>query len=401
MEAENSTANLKLGHLGGPVARRPHRWVKWVVALLVIAALLGIWQARAPIDVEVLTVASAYPYLGATVLNATGYVVAQRKASVGSKANGRLVWLGVREGSKVKAGEILARLESADVEAQAGQAEANVGVARAGLVQAEAELFEAERLHRRALELSQKNFVSVSALDEALARLRRARAGVSSAKASVKSAEAAARAANVAVDQTRIRAPFDGVVLTKNANVGDVITTYSAAADSKGAVVTMADMATLEVEADVSEAALAKVKIGQSCEIQLDALPEERFRGEVIRIVPTVDRAKASVMTKIRFLAPDPRILPEMSAKVAFLTHAMADTQRKPVVAVHKDALVKRGKETLAFIVRDDRLHQTRIEVGAAIGELVMVKGLAIGNKVVRKPSNKIHDGLAVRIAQK
>ena len=120
MEAENSTANLKFGH-GGPVARRSRSGVKWVVALLVIVVLLGIRQARAPIDVEVLTVASAYPYLGATVLNATGYVVAQRKASVGSKANGRLVWLGVREGSKVKAGEILARLESADVEAQAGQ----------------------------------------------------------------------------------------------------------------------------------------------------------------------------------------------------------------------------------------------------------------------------------------
>jgi RND family efflux transporter MFP subunit len=373
----------------------------WALAAVLIVAFFGVRALRAPVEVEVVAVASAYPYLGATLLNSTGYVVAQRKASVGSKASGRLVWLGVREGSRVKAGEVLARLESADVEAQAGQSTANVDVARAAREQAEAELFEAARLQRRADELARQHFVSVAALDEAEARLRRARAAVNSASAAIQAAAAAARASAVAVDQTRIRAPFDGVVLTKNANVGDVITTYSAAADSKGAVVTMADMGTLEVEADVSEAALAKVAIGQSCEIQLDALPDARFRGEVIRIVPTVDRSKASVMTKIRFLSPDPRILPEMSAKVAFLSHPMQETQRRSVVAVHKDALVRRGTRTVAYVVRDGHLREVRVETGAPIGDLVAVKGVAVGDTLVRKPGERIKDGLAVRIAQR
>lgn len=380
---------------------RSRRGLLWAAAAVLIVAFFAVRSARAPVEVEVVAVATAYPYLGATVLNSTGYVVAQRKASVGSKANGRLVWLGVREGTRVKAGEVLARLESADVEAQAGQSAANVGVARAAKLQADAELFEATRLQRRADELSRKNFVSASALDEADARLARARAAVASASAAIRAAVAGARASAVAVEQTRIRAPFDGVVLTKNANVGDVITTYSAAADSKGAVVTMADMGTLEVEADVSEAALAKVAIGQSCEIQLDALPDERFRGEVIRIVPTVDRSKASVMTKIRFLAPDPRILPEMSAKVALLSHPMKDTERRAVVAVHKDALLRRGNETVAYAVRAGHLSEVRVEAGAPIGDLVAVKGVAVGDKLVRKPDARIKDGLAVRIAQR
>lgn len=381
--------------------RRARGWILWTGAALLLAAFLGIRTLNAPRDVEVLTVAQAYPYLGATLLNSTGYVVAQRKASVGSKANGRLVWLGVREGSRVRAGEILARLESADVEAQAAQSAANVGVAQAAKRQAEAELFEAGRLQRRAEELSRQNFVSASALDEADARLARARAAVASADAAIRAAEAAARASAVAVDQTRIRAPFDGVVLTKNANVGDVITTYSAAADSKGAVVTMADMATLEVEADVSESSLAKVRIGQSCEVQLDALPDERFRGEVIRLVPTVDRSKASVMTKIRFVSPDPRVLPEMSAKVAFLSRPMKDGERRPVVAVHRDALVRRGARTVAFAVRNGRLAEVGVTAGAAIGDLVAIQGIAVGEKLVRRPTPDLRDGLAVRIASR
>ena len=146
-------------------------------------------------------------------------------------------------------------------------------------------------------------------------------------------AEANARNAEVAVDYTQIRAPFDGVILSKSANVGDMVTPFSSAADSKGAVVTMADMSTLEVEADVSESSLAKIRVGQPCEITLDALPGERFRGRISRMVPTVDRAKATVMTKVQFEAIDPRVLPEMSAKVSFLSQ---DVTRGAAAAAHR-----------------------------------------------------------------
>src|SRR4029078_3148129 len=142
---------------------------------------------------------------------------------------------------------------------------------------------------------------------------------------------------------TQVRAPFAGVVLTKNANVGDIVTPFSSAADSKGAVVTMADMSTLEVEADVSESSLEKVKAGQPCEIVLDALPDGRFRGTISRMVPTVDRAKATVMTKVRFNELDPRVLPEMSAKVSFLSRAIGAEDQRPLAAVNPDAIVERG----------------------------------------------------------
>ena len=143
---------------------------------------------------------------------------------------------------------------------------------------------------------------------------------MANASATISAAEANARNSQVAVDYTIIRAPFDGVILSKSANVGDLVTPFSNAADSKGAVVSMADMSTLEVEADVSESSLAKVKVGQPAEIVLDALPDSRFRGRISRMVPTIDRAKATVMTKVKFDEIDPRMLPEMSAKVSFLT---------------------------------------------------------------------------------
>ncbi len=133
----------------------------------------------------------------------------------------------------------------------------------------------------------------------------------------------------VSVDYTQIRAPFDGVILSKSANVGDMVTPFSSAADSKGAVVSMADMSTLEVEADVSESSLAKISVGQPVEITLDALPDVRFRGRISRMVPTVDRAKATVMTKVRFDAIDPRVLPEMSAKVSFLSQDVTPEQQR------------------------------------------------------------------------
>ena len=166
--------------------------------------------------------------------------------------------------------------------------------------------------------------MSQASHDEVLGRYDRAQAAVNSAQAAVRAAEANRRAAEVAVEQTVIRAPFDGVVLTKNANVGDTITPFSSALDTKGAVVTMADMSTLEVEADVSESNLEKVHVDQPCMIELDALPSVRFEGYVSRMVPTVDRTKATVMTKIRFRELDPRILPDMSAKVAFLSRPLS-----------------------------------------------------------------------------
>jgi len=384
-----------------PAPTRRKRW-RWLAAVL-FAAGAGYWAFahNAPVAVEVAAVSQAYPSQAHTLLNATGYVVAQRKAAVASKATGRLEWLNVREGSQVKAGEILARLESNDVRAQMQQAAAGVRVAQANLEQGTAELKDAARALERSRDLLAQKFVSPAAHDIAVARHEKAQAGLSGFKAAVAVAEANLRVAEVAVEQTLIRAPFDGVVLTKNANVGDVITPFSSALGSQAAVVTMADMTTLEVEADVSEANLAKVKLGQPCEIQLDALPGQRFRGTVQRTVPTVDRAKATVLVKVRFVDSDPRILPEMSAKVAFLETEMPAAERTARTVVQPAAIVERGGTSVVFVIKGDTVSQVAVRSGMQIGDLVEVTGVAAGDKVVVRPPEKLRDGSRVAVATK
>ena len=383
--------------------RRSRRWL-WVTLLALAVAAGGIAYSRmsAVQEVEIATVTTAYPSQAIALLNATGYVVAQRKASVGSKATGRLEWLGVQEGSKVKQGELIARLENLDVNALLNQAQANVQVARANLEQGQAELRNAELELNRARDLVDRKFLSQSAYDQARARYDRAQATIAGYRLRSVWPRPNRRNAEVAVEQTLIRAPFDGVVLTKNANVGDVITTFSAAVDTKGAVVTMADMSTLEVEADVSESNLQKAKVGQPVEIQLDALPDTRFRGEVARIVPTVDRAKATVLVKVKFIERDERVLPDMSAKVTFLERDLREGERTARTAVPPSAIVTRDGETAVFVVEGDRVRRARIETGATLGEVVEVKsGVKPGEKIVLKPAENLADGAQVKVATK
>ena len=369
-----------------------------VVAVLVAAAIVYFRLAAAPSEVETATVTMAYPSQSFTVLNATGYVVAQRKAAVASKATGRMVWLGVQEGSRVRKDDVIARLEDLDVKATSEQAAANVQVARANLAQGQAEQKDAETALKRSQGLLAEGFVSQASHDIAVARYNKSTAQIASLQAAIAAALANLRGAQVAVEQTLIRAPFDGVVLTKAANVGDIVTPFSSASDSKGAVVTMADMTTLEVEADVSESSLFKVHIGQPVEIQLDALPDKRFRGEVSRTVPTVDRSKATVMTKIRFLEPDARVLPEMSAKAAFLSKEVGDAERTARPAVNPAAITKRDGRDVVFVVKEGRLAEVQIETGAKIGDLVEIRrGPQPGEKVVLRPLDKLRDGAVVK----
>ncbi len=379
---------------------------RWGLPLLFIAlagaAIFAIVrQMGASLVVETATVSLAYPSQNYTLLNATGYVVAQRKAAISSKATGRLEWLGVLEGSKVKKDELIARLESRDVAATLGQAEANVKVAQANLEQGKAELLDANNALRRANELLAQKYVAASTVDSAQARVSKARAAMAGMEAAITAAKANAQVARVALDQTQIRAPFDGVILTKNANVGDNITPFSAAADSKGAVVTLADMDTLEVEADVSESNIAKIRTDQPAEIQLDAFPDLRLAGVVSRMVPTLDRTKATLLVKVRFVEREPRVLPDMSAKVAFLSQAVPPEQKKPVLAVQAAALTKRDGKQVAFVLKDGKLHQVAVTSGRKIGELMEVSGLANGDKVVLNPGDKFADGMPAAVAKK
>jgi HlyD family secretion protein len=383
---------------------RPRRKWLWLGAIMLLAIIGGGWFAFQPraITVQTTPIVTTYPSQQFVVINATGYVVAQRKAAISSKVSGRLEWLGVAEGSRVKAGDVIARLDKSDVQARVEGARANVQIARATLEQAQAEDRDAASSLKRTRDLIAQKSVSGSALDTAKARADRAVAGIASARATLAAAEASARNSQVAVDYTVIRAPFDGIILSKSANVGDRVTPFSSAPDSKGAVVSMADMSTLEVEADVSESSLSRVRVGQACEISLDALPDVRFRGTVSRIVPKVDRAKATVMTKVRFDAIDSRVLPEMSAKVSFLSQPVTAEQQKPLTAVHPDALAPRDGKTVVFVVRDGKTAEVAVTPGRKIGDLTAITGeVKTGEKAVLKPGLELSAGAQVRAAAK
>src|SRR5689334_2450951 len=397
-------AKLRIDRALAPLRRRRRRrWIVFAILALAVIAGAGWYLARPRVQaVQTTPIVTAFPSQQFVVLNATGYVVAQRKAAISSKATGRLEWLGVAEGSRVKAGDVIARIDNRDVVAQAQSAEANVGATRAALEQARVEQKNADVELARNQDLVAKGFISQSALDTARARADRARAGVANADATLRAASANARNAQVAVDYTEIRAPFDGVILSKSANVGDLVTPFSSATDSKGAVVSMADMSTLEVEADVSESSLSKVSVGQPAEIVLDALPDIRFRGHISRMVPTVDRAKATVMTKVRFDTIDPRVLPEMSAKVSFLTQEVSADQQKPLVAVNPDAIVQRDGRTVVFVVRDGRAVAVPVTPGVRVGDTTAIAGDAKpGEKAVLRPVPSLANGALVTPATK
>ena len=255
-----------------------------------------------------------------------------------------------------------------------------------------------------------QGFVSPQAVDQVRTRAASAQAAVGTARAAIDTARAAVGQATaniklqqVNADYTEIRAPFDGVVLVKNANVGDIITPFSSAAGSQGAVVTMADMSTLEVEADVSEGNLARVSIGQPVEITLDAFPESRFRGKVGGIVPTVDRAKATVMTKIQFEKLEPRILPQMSAKVTFLSQRADDADQKPVLAVNPAAVVERDGNKVVFRIAGDKVEAVPVTPGRNLGDMVEVPGaaLASGERLVLSPPEAVRGGTRLRVVTK
>lgn len=383
------------------VPRHRGRLLKTAAVLLVAAAVALLLIRRGGVTVETATVVQVFPTQSFTQLNASGYLVAQRKAAVASKITGRLEWLGVEEGSRVKAGQVLARLESWDLAAALDQARAALETAQAGLEQARAERDDAQLNFQRQQQLIGQGIVARAEYDTAEARHRRAVAGLSGAEAAGRAAAAALRGAQAAYGYAEIRAPFDGVVLTKNADVGDIITPLGAASTSKAAVVTMADLSSLEVEADVAESSLALVRPGQPCEILLDALPGVRLRGQVHTIVPTADRSKASVLVKVRMLDRDLRALPEMSAKVAFLSRAATAEDQRPRTAVMHEAVSGQGQDGRLYRIVDNRATAVNVGVGPRQGELVEVTGVQPGDRVVLRPLQKITDGTPVKVLEK
>lgn len=404
--AEDDISKLKIASgIKIPQTIRRRKWVYRVAGLMLVAAavislyFLGVLRPAA--TVQTTTISRIYPSQTFTLLNASGYVAAQRKAAVASKVTGRLVSLLVEEGSSVKKGQIIARLENEDAVAAYEQASAQQEVAEARLAEAQAEMELVTLTLNRNRQLRERRIISQAEFDNIAARHKRALAAVDSGEAAVKAAAASLKGAQVNVEYSLIRAPFDAVVLTKNADVGDIVTPLGAAANAKAAVVTIADMNSLQVEADVSESNLGLIKVGQPCEIQLDALPENRFAGFIHMIVPTADRSKTSVLVKVSFVAPDRRILPEMSAKVAFLARPINPGEEQARTAVHRAALPETDKPQVLFVVQGDYVRETPVRVGEVFGDMVeILSGAAAGEKAVLRPS-RLKDGAKIKIAEK
>jgi RND family efflux transporter MFP subunit len=308
----------------------------------------------------------------------------------------------VEEGSRVRKGDAIARLENEDSRAALNRARANVNLARSTLDQVKAELEDAQINHRRNEQLVAKGFVAQSTVDASEARYKRAKATVAAQEAAIRAGEAAVEEAEVLVEYSNIRAPFDGVVLTKNADIGDIVTPLGAAANAKAAVVTMADMSSLQVEVDVSESNISQVRVGQPCEIRLDAFPDLRIKGVVHMIVPTADRTKASVLVKVAFKEMDPRVLPEMSAKVAFLSRAVQPGEEKPLQAVPVSAVISRGGQSVVFLLDGDRVAERPVRTGRRVDTMVEVlEGLGAEDKVVVNPGSDLKAGARVKIPEK
>ena len=393
MEAKNADLSaLRINRSAEPAAAARSRvpLTLALVAVGIVAVGLAVVLARRTFsggpEVRLAPATLMSPAQASAVLVASGYVVAQRKAAVASKGTGRLVYLGVVEGDRVRTGQVIARLEDSDVRAQLAQAEANLQLSQADLRNSQASL-------ARNRMLRDSNYASQAGLDSAESHYLQVKSGIAVAEATVEGAK-------VALENTVIRAPFDGTVLTKNADVGEVVAPLAASAFSKAAVVTIADLGSLQVEADVAEANLSGVSVGQPCEIVLDAYPDRRYPGYVAKIVPTADRAKATVQVKVAFRSYDSRVLPEMSAKAHFLpprTHAAADTQ--PLLTVPLNAVVQRGGRTVAYTVESGRAVEVPVTIGRRVGMAVAVlQGLAVGTLVIDSVGERVQPGVSVTV---
>jgi RND family efflux transporter MFP subunit len=391
--------------------RRRKRILAGVGVVVLLVAIAVAASALRPKTVEVRVAAAealgGAPGAGASeVLTANGYVVARQHASVSTEVSGRLAELYVAEGSRVKKGQVLGVLRNDEQRASVESAKAALGSARAAFSEAEASAYEAELARKRSQELVSRGLVSQSDYDAAEARSKVAAARVESASASVANARARLSSAQVEYARTFIRAPFSGAVLRKEAEVGEIVSPIpSSGGLTRGAIVTMADLSSLEVDVDVNEGYVSRAHEGMRAEIALDAYPSEPYPGRVRQIVPTADRQKATVLVKVAFDSLDTRVLPEMGAKVTFLADApgagsdvAGSRVASAAVTIPKAAVAEREGRAVVFVA--DKGRAALRSVGPrpyGADKVVITGGLAPGEMVVLDPPVALADGTRIR----
>ncbi|MGA9750511.1 MAG: efflux RND transporter periplasmic adaptor subunit [Acidobacteriota bacterium] len=380
----------------GGISRR--WWIAAGAVAVLILLLIAAWASTRKVSVETATARPASGVEAATVLNASGYVTARRKATVAAKVTGRVSEVLVEEGMHVTEGQVLARLDEKDARASYGAAEANRSVATAGLLKLKVDLAEAEKELARTEALAASGYADQQSLDQARASVDGLKAQVVLQRDQVKAAEAQMAVAKRDIDNCVIRAPFAGVAVSKDAQPGEIVSPVSAGGGfTRTGISTIVDMSSLEIEVDVNESYIAKVEPGQEVAATLDAYPDWQIPCKVRTVIPTADRQKATVKVRIAFDRLDPRILPDMGAKVAFLNpEALRPGKAKALVPA---AAVRTGNGgPVAFRVLDGRLRITPVKLGEKRGsEVEILDGLSPGDVVAVSGLDHLRDGQRVK----
>jgi RND family efflux transporter MFP subunit len=395
----------------GRPRRRPWRLAFAVLVLLALG--VGGWLVAARATVPTVRTALARSAGGEggapSVLDASGYVTARRQATVSAKITGKIVEVSIEEGMRVPEGAVLARLDDTEARAQLSLAEAQLAAARSQQAEIEAMLAQAERDFVRQDELFRRQLVAEQALDAARAQRDMLRARLGSTREQIKVAQESVDVARVQLDNTVVRAPFAGIVVAKSAQPGEMISPISAGGGfTRTGIGTIVDMDSLEVQVDVNESFINRVTPGQPVQAMLNAYPDWRIPGEVIAIIPTADRAKATVKVRIAIKSKDPRIVPDMGVRVSFLDKEPARVTVRPAgVVVPVEAVRLEGKSAgVVFVVAGDRAQRRAVTLGpdvpgAAAGGRIVSSGVREGERVILSPPEGLRDGEAVKLADK
>ncbi len=389
-------------HAGGS------RW-PWIVAGIVLLLVLGgagAWYfLLGAKSFEVETATATAPSAGggdAPVLQATGYVTARRQATVSAQITGTLTDVLIEEGDHVEQGQVLAHLESTAQQASLAQAQAQVRAAQAQLAQLQSQLVQNQRDLKRAEDLVGRKLVSTQSVELARTQVDSQAAAVLAERKQIELAEAGVRGAQIQLDYATVRAPFAGVIIAKSAQVGEIVSPFSAGGGfTRTGVGTIVDMDSLEVEVDVNESYINRVEPKQPAQAVLDAYPDWKIPAHVIAIIPTADKSKATVKVRIAIEQKDPRILPDMGARVSFLEEApKANTPPPKGVLVPASSIVQRDSKSVVFVVDAEHARMKAVTPGQTYSDLRLVEGIGAGARVVKTPPAELTDGAKVVLSE-
>jgi RND family efflux transporter MFP subunit len=406
---DNATRLLQQLTLDPATRNHALRWRGWLLALLFVGiGAAGWWYWSRPAVLAVRT-ATAQPVAAAApaeqaVLDATGYVTARRQATVSAKVTGRVAEVLIEEGQRVLAGEVLARLDPIDANAQHALAQSQLTAASAELADLSLQKTQAERDAERAETLAARKLTSTQSVEDARLRVTTLEARLHAQRRRVEVAKRGVEVAEVALDNTIIRAPFDGVVTNKAAQPGEIVSPMSAGGGfTRTGIGTIVDMDSLEIEVDVNESYISRVRPDQAVIANLNAYPDWDIPAHVITIVPTADRAKATVKVRIALDVRDTRIVPEMGVRVSFMEQradGAAAPAPQPGVLVPANAIGTEGGYSVVFIVDGDHARRRELELGQQYGgNRQVLRGLAAGERVILSPAPGLADGARVRAA--